>query len=205
MLPYSLLRFIVFWHKYFMFCSSYRREVIVTSSVLTCEVVKVNFLTFFSLFFTIWFHMFTYIYLLITLQVICALILMAKEGTLKKIYREWTLFGSLTASGLPAAIYALQNSLLQISYKNLDSLTFSILNQTKLFFTALFTYMILRYAFAGWLIVCWSEFRSVVCLLIVIFFVLDLAWRRLLTKRILWLPLATVLVLRLLGVIWLKG
>lgn len=98
-----------------------RREVIVTSSVLTCEVVKV----------------------------ICALILMAKEGTLKKIYREWTLFGSLTASGLPAAIYALQNSLLQISYKNLDSLTFSILNQTKLFFTALFTYMILRYAFAG--------------------------------------------------------
>ncbi|PHT48446.1 CMP-sialic acid transporter 5 [Capsicum baccatum] len=93
-----------------------RREVIVTSSVLTCEVVKV----------------------------ICALILMAKEGTLKKIYREWTLFGSLTASGLPAAIYALQNSLLQISYKNLDSLTFSILNQTKLFFTALFTYMILR-------------------------------------------------------------
>ncbi|MCD9637787.1 CDC42 binding protein kinase [Datura stramonium] len=93
-----------------------RREVIVTSSVLTCEVVKV----------------------------ICAVILMAKEGSLKKIYREWTLFGSLTASGLPAAIYALQNSLLQISYKNLDSLTFSILNQTKLFFTALFTYIILR-------------------------------------------------------------
>uniref|UniRef100_M1AAX5 UDP-N-acetylglucosamine transporter n=1 Tax=Solanum tuberosum TaxID=4113 RepID=M1AAX5_SOLTU len=93
-----------------------RREVIVTSSVLTCEAVKV----------------------------ICALVLMAKEGTLKKNYREWTLFGSLTASGLPAAIYALQNSLLQISYKNLDSLTFSILNQTKLFFTALFTYIILR-------------------------------------------------------------
>ncbi|KAK4353905.1 hypothetical protein RND71_026099 [Anisodus tanguticus] len=93
-----------------------RREVIVTSSVLTCEVVKV----------------------------FCALILMAKEGSLKKIYREWTLFDSLTASGLPAAIYALQNSLLQISYKNLDSLTFSILNQTKLFFTAFFTYIILR-------------------------------------------------------------
>ncbi|XP_009802683.1 UDP-N-acetylglucosamine transporter ROCK1 [Nicotiana tabacum] len=93
-----------------------RREVIVTSSVLTCEVVKV----------------------------ICALFLMAKEGSLKKMYREWTLFGSLTASGLPAAIYALQNSLLQISYKNLDSLTFSILNQTKLFFTALFTYILLR-------------------------------------------------------------
>ncbi|XP_050204448.1 UDP-N-acetylglucosamine transporter ROCK1 [Mercurialis annua] len=93
------------------------REVIVTTLVLTCEITKV----------------------------ICALILMAKDGSLKKLYREWTLVGSLTASGLPAAIYALQNSLLQISYKNLDSLTFSMLNQTKIFFTAFFTYIILRH------------------------------------------------------------
>ncbi|XP_010268000.1 PREDICTED: CMP-sialic acid transporter 5 [Nelumbo nucifera] len=93
-----------------------RREVIVTSSVLACEIAKV----------------------------ICALILLAKEGSLKRICKKWTLTGALTASGLPAAIYALQNSLLQISYKNLDSLTFSMLNQTKLFFTALFTYLILR-------------------------------------------------------------
>ncbi|KAJ0040296.1 UDP-N-acetylglucosamine transporter ROCK1-like [Pistacia vera] len=93
-----------------------RREVIVTTSVLTCELAKV----------------------------ICALILLAKEGTLGKLFNNWTLIGSLTASGLPAAIYALQNSLLQISYKNLDSLTFSMLNQTKIFFTAFFTYIILR-------------------------------------------------------------
>lgn len=93
------------------------RDVIVTTMVLTCEVAKV----------------------------ICAVILMAKEGTLKKVFKEWTLIESLTASGLPAAIYALQNSLLQISYKNLDSLTFSMLNQTKIFFTALFTYILLRH------------------------------------------------------------
>ncbi|KDP46835.1 hypothetical protein JCGZ_24044 [Jatropha curcas] len=92
------------------------REVIVTTSVLTCEIAKV----------------------------ICALILMAKDGSLKKLSNEWTLVGSLTASGLPAAIYALQNSLLQISYRNLDSLTFSMLNQTKIFFTAFFTFIILR-------------------------------------------------------------
>ncbi|XP_010937447.1 UDP-N-acetylglucosamine transporter ROCK1 [Elaeis guineensis] len=91
------------------------QDVIVTTSVLSCEVAKV----------------------------ICALILLAKEGSLKSLYNQWTLVGSLTASGLPAAIYALQNSLLQISYRNLDSLTFSILNQTKLFFTAFFTYLIL--------------------------------------------------------------
>uniref|UniRef100_A0A2P2J7R5 CMP-sialic acid transporter 5 n=1 Tax=Rhizophora mucronata TaxID=61149 RepID=A0A2P2J7R5_RHIMU len=70
---------------------------------------------------------------------------MAKEGSMKRVFRKWSVVGSLTSSGLPAAIYALQNSLLQISYKNLDSLTFSILNQTKIFFTALFTYIILRY------------------------------------------------------------
>ncbi|XP_059644363.1 UDP-N-acetylglucosamine transporter ROCK1 [Cornus florida] len=93
-----------------------RQEVIVTTSVLACEIVKV----------------------------ICALVLIARDGSLKRLYKEWTLAGSLTASGLPAAIYALQNSLLQISYKNLDSLTFSILNQTKLIFTALFTYIIMR-------------------------------------------------------------
>lgn len=92
------------------------REVIVTSSVLSCEAAKVVF----------------------------ALYFMAKEGSMGRMYKEWTLIGALTASGLPAAIYALQNSLLQISYKNIDSLTFSILNQTKIFFTALFTYFMLR-------------------------------------------------------------
>ncbi|MQL90580.1 hypothetical protein Taro_023175 [Colocasia esculenta] len=70
----------------------FRREVIVTSSVIVCEIAKV----------------------------MCAVLLLARE-----------------------AIYALQNSLLQISYKNLDSLTFSMLNQTKLLFTAFFTYLIL--------------------------------------------------------------
>ncbi|XP_031492054.1 UDP-N-acetylglucosamine transporter ROCK1 [Nymphaea colorata] len=91
------------------------REVIVTSSVLACEAAKV----------------------------VCALLFLTTEGSLRRIFKEWTLIGSLTSSALPAAIYALQNSLLQISYKNLDSLTFSMLNQTKLFFTALFTYLIL--------------------------------------------------------------
>ncbi|KAL1141846.1 hypothetical protein V6Z11_A11G058300 [Gossypium hirsutum] len=93
-----------------------RREVIVTTSVLICEIAKV----------------------------VCAIILMAKDGSIKRLAKEWTLMRSLTASGLPAAIYALQNSLLQISYRNLDSLTFSMLNQTKIIFTALFTYIILR-------------------------------------------------------------
>ncbi|KAE8697383.1 CMP-sialic acid transporter 5 [Hibiscus syriacus] len=83
---------------FFFFFFSFCREVIVTSSVLTYEIAKVVF----------------------------AIILMAKDGSSKKLVKEWTLMGSLTASGLPATIYALQNILLRISYKNLDSLTLSI-------------------------------------------------------------------------------
>ncbi|CAM8984752.1 unnamed protein product [Rhodiola kirilowii] len=98
------------------YCIATGQEVIVTSSVVACEIAKV----------------------------LCAFLVIAKDGSWRRIFKEWTLVGALTASGLPAAIYALQNSLLQISYRNLDSLTFSILNQTKLMFTAFFTYVLLR-------------------------------------------------------------
>lgn len=114
-----------------------------TSSVLACEAVKVSSSSFLLLSCLFSLSYFQGYLLYICLQVICALILIAREGSFKRSLKEWTLVGSLTASGLPAAIYALQNSLLQISYKNLDSLTFSMLNQTKLFFTALFMYIIL--------------------------------------------------------------
>lgn len=77
-------------------------------------------------------------------KVVCASILLTVNGSLTNLFKEWSLVRALTFSGLPAAIYALQNSLLQISYKNLDSLTFSMLNQTKLLFTAFFGYIILR-------------------------------------------------------------
>ncbi|KAF5791211.1 putative nucleotide-sugar transporter [Helianthus annuus] len=113
---YSLLLTIQYGAQPLLTKRCIRQEVIVTSNVLACEIIKV----------------------------ICGLVLMAKDGSLNKALKEWTLIGSLSASGLPAAIYAVQNSLLQISYKNLDSLTFSMLNQTKLIFTALFTYIILR-------------------------------------------------------------
>ncbi|KAI5081202.1 hypothetical protein GOP47_0004385 [Adiantum capillus-veneris] len=94
----------------------FRNSVIVSSAVITCEWAKVGF----------------------------ALIFMAWDGTLWSLGKEWTLSGALIASGLPAAMYALQNSLLQLGYRHLDSLTFSMLNQSKLLFTALFMFLILR-------------------------------------------------------------
>ncbi|MCO5558268.1 hypothetical protein L7F22_011847 [Adiantum nelumboides] len=92
------------------------KDVIVSSAVISCEWAKVSF----------------------------ALIFMAWDGTLWSLGKEWTFSGALIASGLPAAMYALQNSLLQLGYRHLDSLTFSMLNQSKLLFTALFMFLILR-------------------------------------------------------------
>eukprot|EP00270_Netrium_digitus_P014875 TRINITY_DN513_c0_g1_i1.p1 TRINITY_DN513_c0_g1~~TRINITY_DN513_c0_g1_i1.p1 ORF type:complete len:415 (-),score=98.57 TRINITY_DN513_c0_g1_i1:348-1592(-) len=66
------------------------------------------------------------------------------QGTAPQILRTWTLRSALLASALPASIYALQNTLVQIAYRHLDYLTFSMLNQTKLLFTAFFNFFILR-------------------------------------------------------------
>lgn len=79
-------------------------------------------------------------------QCAAALFFMARDGTLWKLPKEWSFVDSLKASASPAAIYALQNTLLQLSYRNLDSLTFSLLNQTKLVFTAVFMFLLLGYA-----------------------------------------------------------
>ncbi|KAG6468287.1 hypothetical protein ZIOFF_072911 [Zingiber officinale] len=103
------------YFSYYLIICSCRKDVIVTSSMLSCELAKV----------------------------ICVILLLAKEGNLKKQFNQWRLVNVFTTSSLTAAIYTLQNSLLQISYKNLDSLTFSILNQTKLLSTAFFTYLVL--------------------------------------------------------------
>lgn len=55
----------------------------------------------------------------------------------------WTLRRSLAAAALPAAGYALQNWLSQLAYKNLDSLTFNLLSQTKTLFAALCLYLVM--------------------------------------------------------------
>ena len=84
---------------------------------------------------------------LMLMQSAAAFIFMARDGTLWRLGKEWRLMDALKASASPAAIYALQNTLLQLSYRHLDSLTFSLLNQTKLVFTALFMFLFLGYVF----------------------------------------------------------
>lgn len=57
--------------------------------------------------------------------------------------KAWTLRSSLAAAALPAVGYAMQNWLSQLGYKNLDSLTFNLLNQTKTLFAALSLYLLM--------------------------------------------------------------
>ena len=48
-----------------------------------------------------------------------------------KIYENWSLGDSLRVAALPATLYAIQNVFVQYAYKLLDSMTFNLLNQTK--------------------------------------------------------------------------
>ena len=47
------------------------------------------------------------------------------------IIKSWSIVDSLKVAALPAALYAIQNLLVQYGYVLLDSMTFNLLNQTK--------------------------------------------------------------------------
>eukprot|EP00658_Telonema_sp_P-2_P028972 TRINITY_DN2209_c0_g1_i8.p1 TRINITY_DN2209_c0_g1~~TRINITY_DN2209_c0_g1_i8.p1 ORF type:complete len:597 (+),score=149.84 TRINITY_DN2209_c0_g1_i8:183-1973(+) len=55
----------------------------------------------------------------------------------------WTLKSSLMVALVPSAIYAVQNYCLFYAAGNMDPLTFNLVNQTKMIWTALFVYLVL--------------------------------------------------------------
>lgn len=66
--------------------------------------------------------------------VVCGVLLFAQDGgsTVQREARKWTLKSSLFGAGLPAVVYAVQNSLVWIAYNNLSGLSFNLINQTKI-------------------------------------------------------------------------
>ncbi|CAI5942869.1 unnamed protein product, partial [Closterium sp. NIES-65] len=92
------------------------RDVLISSQVITCEVLKV----------------------------LIALTAMFLDGSLFTVWRNWHLLDSLEAAAVPGLLYAAQNTLIQVALRHLDYLTFNLLNQTKLLFTALSNYLFLR-------------------------------------------------------------
>jgi len=74
---------------------------------------------------------------------VCTLILYF-QGDLAQSYSTWTFQYSLRTAGIPAALYAVINVLYQISYVHLDAVMFNFLNQTKLFWSAVFLWIFLK-------------------------------------------------------------
>jgi len=74
---------------------------------------------------------------------VCSLILYF-QGDFSSVYSTWTFNNSLRTAGVPAALYAIINVLYQIAYKNLDAVMFNFLNQTKLFWSAVFLWIFLK-------------------------------------------------------------
>ena len=53
------------------------------------------------------------------------------HGTWSRVFGEWSLMNSLKVAAIPATLYAIQNLCVQYGYVYLDSMTFNLLNQTK--------------------------------------------------------------------------
>lgn len=58
-------------------------------------------------------------------------IMSGPRAELQRIRESWSLTDSLKVAALPATLYAIQNLLVQYGYVFLDSMTFNLLNQTK--------------------------------------------------------------------------
>lgn len=61
----------------------------------------------------------------------------------RALWDNWTLLDYVKVVATPAALYAIQNLLMQYGYSMLDSMTVNLLNQTKTMSAAFFLYMIL--------------------------------------------------------------
>jgi UDP-sugar transporter A1/2/3 len=64
-------------------------------------------------------------------------IMAESSATRKESFGDWTLLDSIKIAALPATLYAIQNLFVQHGYVLLDSMTFNLLNQTKVCTTTL--------------------------------------------------------------------
>lgn len=66
-------------------------------------------------------------------KIFIAIITIALEDPKERarLFSKFTIQNSLKTAALPAALYSFQNLLIQLGYTLLDSMTFNLLNQTK--------------------------------------------------------------------------
>lgn len=78
------------------------------------------------------------------MKFVMALLPLALRGELCFEMKNWSFHNALQTTAAPALIYVLQNYLNQSAVVVLDGVTFNILNQTKIIWTALLVYLMLR-------------------------------------------------------------
>ena len=65
----------------------------------------------------------------IVIGIIC--LYMESKSVRDGIKKEWSLRNSISIAGAPAILFAIQNLVIQEAFVRLDSLTFNLINQTK--------------------------------------------------------------------------
>jgi len=76
------------------------------------------------------------------LKLLLALFMLQAETGFASGFKGWTLKTSLLYALLPAAIYALQNVLMWLAAANMDGLSYNLINQSKIIWTAVFVYLL---------------------------------------------------------------
>jgi len=76
-------------------------------------------------------------------KIVGCVAMLHKDGLLREVFRGWTLRGALLVAGVPSLTYLAQNLCIQVAYQNVDGVVFNILNQSKMPFTAFFSFMIM--------------------------------------------------------------
>lgn len=74
--------------------------------------------------------------------IVCVGMLVA-GGNEELLGGSWTPMACLRDAGVPSVTYTVQNLLTQTAYRHLDSVTFNVVNQTKILFNALFVRVLL--------------------------------------------------------------
>lgn len=76
-------------------------------------------------------------------KVVGCFCMLHNDGVLREVLRTWSLRDALLLAGIPSLTYLAQNLCIQVAYQNVDGVVFNILNQSKMPFTALFSYLIM--------------------------------------------------------------
>ncbi|CAK9048141.1 unnamed protein product [Durusdinium trenchii] len=75
-------------------------------------------------------------------KIVGCLFIMFSDDTAERCFRNWKLQDCLLAAGIPSVTYLIQNFCVQVAYQNLDGVVFNVLNQSKVLFTAFFSFLL---------------------------------------------------------------